>query len=259
MLWNIADGTIDSGPLEGIDAVVHLAGEGIADGKWTAERKRAILESREMGTRLLSTTLAELRNPPNVFLSGSAIGIYGNRGDLELTEQSERGNGFLADVVVDWETAGLPAAEAGIRTVFIRSGIVLGIEGGALAEQLPFFKWGIGGRIGDGLQYWSWISIDDHVGALLHLIDSNVSGPVNLTSPNPVTNGEFTKALGKALRRPTMLPTPMFALNLRLGSELVDAMLLGSIRVVGQVLLDSGYVFKHETIDEAFATEIARG
>lgn len=253
VLWNIDEGTIESDKLEGVDAVVHLAGAGIGDKRWTPERKKVILESRVQGTNLLAKTLANLENRPSTLLIGSAIGIYGDKGDEELTEENEPGSGFLAQVVVQWEAAAQPAIEAGIRTVFARSGIVLSLDGGALKEQLLPFKLGIGGRFGDGSHYWSWISIDDQVNAMLYLIDNDqISGPVNVTSPNPVTNAEYTKSLGGALGRPTFLPTPRFAVNIRLGSELAEEFLYKSTRGVPKVLSDSGFTFAHPTIDSAF-------
>ncbi len=252
VLWDIDAGTIDADKLEGIDAVVHLAGEGIGEAKWSPEQKKRILESRTLGTALLADTLAGLDEKPAVLVSGSAMGFYGDRGDTKLTEKAERGSGFLPDVVVAWEAAVQPAIDAGIRTAMIRTGVVLSPDGGALKEQLPFFKMGIGGKIGDGSQYWSWISITDQVGAILHIIDTNLAGPVNVVAPNPVTNAQFTSALGKALGRPTFLPTPKFAVNLRLGKEAAEAMLFWSTRVVPEALTDSGYTFAHPTIDEAF-------
>jgi uncharacterized protein (TIGR01777 family) len=251
-VWNIDAGTIDASKLEGADAVVHLAGEGIGDKKWSPDRKKKVLESRTLGTALIAKTIAGLQTPPSVFVSGSAIGFYGDRGEELLTETSGRGSGFLSDVVVAWESAASPAIDAGIRTAFIRTGVVLSPEGGALKEQLPFFKLGIGGKIGDGRQYWSWVSIEDQVRAILHIIDSDISGPVNVTAPNPSTNADFTSALGRALGRPTFLPTPRFAVDLRLGKEAANAMLFHSTRVLPGVLSDSGFNFSHPTIDEAF-------
>lgn len=253
VLWDIKAGTIDAESLDGVDAVVHLAGEGIGEKKWSEEQKAKIYNSRIDGTTLLSNALANLSNPPSVFVCGSAMGIYGDRGADKMTETSAPGTGFLAEVTKDWEAAAAPAIDAGIRTVFPRTGIVLSTEGGALKEQLPFFKIGIGGKIGDGTQYWSWISMPDYIRALLHLIDSDLSGPVNLTAPNPSTNAEFTKALGKALGRPTFLPTPKPAVIIRLGAECAQALLYDSTRVIPQVLLDSGFEFEHANIDDAFA------
>lgn len=252
ILWDIGAGTIDSDKLEGVDAVVHLAGEGIGEEKWSPEQKKKILDSRTLGTALLAEALAGLTEKPKVLVSGSAMGFYGDRGDTRLTEHAERGTGFLPDVVVAWEQAAQPAIDAGIRTAMIRTGVVLSPEGGALKEQLPFFKMGIGGKIGDGSQYWSWISITDQVGAILHIIDGDLAGPINVVAPNPVTNAEFTSALGKALGRPTFLPTPKFAVDLRLGKEAAEAMLFWSTRVIPDALTDSGYEFAHPTISEAF-------
>ncbi len=250
--WDIAGGTIESDKLDGVDAVVHLAGEGIGEAKWTPSQKAKILDSRVDGTTLLAEALAGLDNKPNVFVSGSAMGIYGDQGATELSEDSPAGTGFLADVVVAWEAAAQPAIDAGIRTALIRTSVVLSPKGGALKEQLPFFKLGAGGKIGDGSQYWSWISIDDQVRAILHIIDGDLRGPVNIASPNPVTNSEFTSALGKAVGRPTIIPTPRFALNFRLGKEAAEQMLFWSTRLTPQALLDSGFEFSHPTIDEAF-------
>lgn len=252
-LWDINAGTIDADALEGVDVVVHLAGEGIGEKKWSDEQKAKIRDSRVRGTALLSETLAALDTKPSVFLCGSALGFYGNRGDEKMTETSSRGSGFLSDVVVDWEAAAQPAVDAGIRTAFLRTGVVLSTEGGALKEQLPFFKMGIGGKIGDGKQYWSWISISDHVNAMLHIIEGDLSGPINLTAPNPSTNAEFTTALGKALGRPTFLPTPKPAVQLRLGKECAQALLYDSTRVIPQVLIDDGFTFEHVVIEDAFA------
>ena len=252
VLWDINGGEIDADALDGVDAVVHLAGEGIADAKWSAEHKKKVLDSRTLSTALLADTLAGLTNKPAVFVSGSAIGFYGDQGSGDLNEQSSRGTGFLPDVVDAWEAAAQPAIDAGIRTAFIRTGVVLSPEGGALKEQLPFFKMGIGGKIGDGSQYWSWISITDQVNAILHIVDGDLSGPINLTAPHPTTNAEFTTALGKALGRPTLLPTPRFAVEVRLGKEAAQDMLYASAKVLPRALVDSGFVFIHPTIDEAF-------
>ena len=250
-LWDIKAGTIDTEALAGVDAVVHLAGAGIGDAKWTDAYKRELTDSRILSTALLAGTLAGLDPKPAVFVSGSAIGYYGDRGDQDLREQAEPGTGFLPDMVHEWEAVAQPAIDAGIRTAFIRTGIVLSAAGGALKEQLPFFKAGIGGKIGDGSQYWSWISITDQLNAILHIIDGDLSGPINLTAPNPSTNAEFTAALGKALGRPTFLPTPRFALDLRLGKEAAQDMLFSSAKVLPGALVDSGFTFAHPTIDEA--------
>ena len=251
--WHPSENRIDASGFEGVDAVVHLAGAGIGDERWTEERKREIRESRTVGTELLASTLAGLERKPPVLLSASGIDYYGDRGDDILTEDEPAGRGFLPEVCVAWEAAATPAVDAGIRTCFLRSGIVLTPTGGALARTLPPFRFGIGGRLGSGDQWWSWISIDDEIGAMLHLLDSQVEGPVNMTAPNPVRNREFTKALGHQLRRPTVFPIPSFGPKLLFGSELVEILLYESKRVVPRVLETSGYRFRHPTIAEALA------
>ncbi len=251
--WDPAAGTIEATAFEGIDAVVHLAGEPIGAKRWNDEVKRAIRDSRVDGTALLSATLAGLDTPPTTFLSGSAIGIYGDRGDERLTEASSHGDGFLAGVTVEWEAATAPAEAAGIRVAHLRTGIVLSPDGGALAKQLPLFKFGLGGKLGSGRQYWSWISLNDEVAMIDWLLHNEVTGPVNLTAPEPVTNAEFTKALGSALGRPTFLPVPSFGPKLLLGGELADELLYTSARVLPEVATSAGYDFAHSTIDAAFA------
>ena len=254
--WDPANGDLDADGLEGIDAMVHLAGEGIAENKWTDEQKRKILESRTVGTELVASTLAGMAEPPSVLVSGSAIGFYGDRGQTELDEQSERGQGFLADLVVAWEAATKPAADAGIRVAFARTGIVMSADGGALGTMLPFFRLGIGGRVGNGKQQMSWISMYDMVQGLIHLLENELAGPVNFTAPNPVSNNEFTKALGATLSRPTLLPTPTPALYLMLGKELARDLLFSSAKILPTVLVDSGFVFDHPTIEQALASEL---
>jgi uncharacterized protein (TIGR01777 family) len=255
--WDPAAGTIDAAGLEGVDAVIHLAGAGIGDKKWTPARKQLILESRTRGTDLLARTLAGLNRPPQRLLSGSAVGFYGNRGAEELTEASGPGNDFPAQVCVAWEAATAPAEEAGIRVVHLRSGIVLARQGGALGRMLLPFKLGLGGRIGSGEQYLSWITLDDHLGALRHLLAADdVSGPVNLTAPNPATNAEFTRALGAALHRPTVLPTPLFPLKVVFGAELVEALTEGQ-RVLPRLLEQRGYAFAHAQLDDALRAVVA--
>ena len=249
--WDPAAGTIDTAALAGVEAVVHLAGEGIADHRWTDDHKRRVLDSRVQGTGLIARTMAALDPKPGVLLSGSAIGFYGDRGDELLTEDSPAGVGFLPDVVRAWEAAANPAVEAGIRTAYLRSGVVLSKEGGALAKQLPLFKVGAGGKMGDGRQWLPWISIDDEVGAIVHLLTADVSGPVNLTAPEPVTNAEFTKALGAVLGRPTFLPVPKFGPQLVLGKELAENLLYSSARVVPRRLESSGYEFRSPTLEPA--------
>ena len=255
--WDPHAGTIDAAGLEGIDAVVHLAGAGIGDKKWTDDRKQLILESRTQGTSLLANTLAGLARTPSVLLSGSAIGVYGNRGDEVLTEASAPGSGFTAEVCAAWEAATAPAEAAGIRVAHLRTGIVLSTHGGALGRMLPPFKVGIGGRMGSGKQYMSWIAIDDEVGAIRHLLTADVAGPVNLTAPNPATNAEFTAALGGALHRPTKLPTPMFPLKALYGGELVQSLLLDGQRVLPAALEASGYEFALPDLDGALRAVLA--
>ena len=258
MRWDPAAGRIDAAALEGHDAVVNLAGAGIGDRRWTAKHKAAIRESRVQGTGLLARTLASLDRPPAVLASGAAVGYYGNRGDEELTEESGPGTGFLSGVVQEWEAATAPAREAGIRVVTLRSGIVLSPRGGALQRQLLPFRLGLGGRLGSGDQWFSWISIDDEVGAIRHVLtNDDVEGPVNVTAPGPVTNAQFTASLGRALRRPTFLPTPTAALWLLFGREMVAEMLLTSHRVLPAVLTASGYSFRHPAVDAALADLLA--
>lgn len=249
--WDPAAGTIDTAGLAGIDAAVHLAGEGIAEKRWTPEQKRRLVESRTMGTRLLAETMAALDPRPTVLLSGSAVGIYGDGGEAELTESSPPGTGFLAGLVQQWEAAAQPAVDAGIRTAFLRTGVVLSAHGGAMAKTLPLFKLGLGGPIGDGKQWWPWIAIDDEVGAIIHLLTSDVSGPVNLTAPEPVRFKEYAKAQGRALRRPAFLPVPKLGPKLLLGSELAEALLGDSQRVLPTRLQASGYEFRQPDIASA--------
>lgn len=235
----------------GVDAVVHLAGEGIANGRWTSAKKRRIEESRVHGTRQLSKQLAGTKSKPSVFVCASAIGFYGSRGEEMLDEESSAGNGFLPEVCKKWEAATRPAEKAGIRTVHIRTGIVLSKKGGALRKMLPPFRMGAGGILGNGRQYMSWISLDDEVKAICFLIDSgSISGAVNLVAPNPVTNHDFTKTLGKVLHRPTILPLPAFAAWFLFG-EMAGELLLGSARVTPKKLVDAGYEFCHAHLQSA--------
>jgi uncharacterized protein (TIGR01777 family) len=255
--WDPAAGTIDAASLEGVDAVVHLAGAGIGDKKWTPARKQLILESRTQGTGLLARTLADLDRPPRVLLSGSAVGYYGNRGAEELSEESSPGTDFAAEVCRAWEAATAPAEAAGIRVVQLRTGIVLARQGGVLGRLLLPFKLGLGGRIGSGEQYTSWITIDDHLAALFHLLSADsIRGPVNVCAPNPVTNAEFTRALGAAVHRPTLLPTPLLPLKVVYGSELVQVLTEGQ-RVFPRVLERNGHEFAHTTIDDALRAVLA--
>ena len=256
--WDPAKGTIDSDSLDGVDAVVHLAGAGIGDHRWTAAYKATVLDSRVQGTTLIATTLAAMRRPPRALLSGSAVGYYGPRGDEELTEESPAGTGFLADVCAAWEGATKPAEGAGIRVVHLRTGVVLSRAGGALRKQLPLFKWGLGGRMGSGRQWQSWIAIADEVGAIVHLLQHEVAGPVNLTAPNPVTNLGFTKALATALRRPVFLPIPSFGPKLLLGGELAEALLFTGQRVLPSRLQASGFAFRYPALEGALRAELDR-
>jgi uncharacterized protein len=250
--WDPARGTIDATGLEGHDAVVHLAGVGIGDHRWTDDHKRAVLDSRVQGTSLLATTLARLDRPPTVLASASAVGYYGDTGSRAVTEADGPGAGFLADAVRRWEEATAPAAEAGIRVARFRSGVVLTDRGGALDKQLLPFKMGLGGRVGTGEQYLSWISLADEISAIRHLLaNDTIEGPVNLTAPNPVTNAQFTKALGAVLGRPTVLPVPMLALNTMFGRQMVEEMILTGQRVLPAVLQASGFTFVDDEIEAA--------
>jgi len=256
--WDPVACRVDSGRMENVGAVVHLAGENLAGGKWTPEKKKRIRESRVEGTRLLSESIAGLENPPEVFISASATGYYGDRGDEWLDEKSPPGRGFVAELCRAWEEAATPAVEAGIHTVLLRTGIVLAPEGGALAEMLPLFKLGLGGAMGGGRHYMSWISIRDVVGAVLHIIGNrDISGPVNAVSPDPVRNREFAAMLGRALSRPAVLPVPRFAMRAVYG-ELADEILLASARVWPSALLSSGYNFIDSDLAGALDTLLDR-
>lgn len=244
--------------LEGFDAVVHLGGASIGDKRWTERYKERLWNSRVVSTDILVKGLVETILPPKVFVAASAIGFYGDRGNEVLTERSERGSGFLADMCVEWEAATAPAAAAGIRTVNLRSGMVLSPQGGALARQLPLFKFGIAGRLGAGTQYVSWISLTDEVRAILHVIDdASVSGPVNLVSPNPVTNAEMTRAIGWAVKRPTLVPAPRWMMAASLGSQLTDEVLLASQRVQPAKLRASRFRFQDEDLGKTVEAMLA--
>jgi uncharacterized protein (TIGR01777 family) len=256
--WDPVSGSIDAGALEGADAVVHLAGAGIGDKRWSTARRHEIVSSRVQATTLLAQTLAGLDQPPSVLVSASAVGYYGDRGDEELTEDSRSGTGFLAEVCRAWEDATAPAAQAGLRVVQLRSGVVLSARGGALARQLPLFRLGIGGRLGTGRQWLSWIALSDEVGAILHALDQPaVVGPVNATAPTPVTNRDFTRALGRALHRPSVLAVPGFALKVALGSDFASEMVLAGQRVLPAKLRATGYAFDHTSIDTALSAVLA--
>lgn len=256
--WNPKTGMLDAAALEGADAVIHLSGAGIGDKRWTSGYRKEILDSRTDTTALLAKTIASLSRKPSVFLSGSAIGIYGARNDEQLTEVSTHGTGFLAEVCEQWEAAAKPAVEAGVRTVYLRTGIVLSPKGGALKKLLPLFKLGVGGKFGSGKQWQSWISMDDEIGAIEYLLTANVSGAVNLTAPNPVTNAEFTKVLASVLKRPAIVPVPTFAPKILLGGELADALLFTGQRVIPAALNASGYMFKHTTLESALRSLLSK-
>ena len=249
--WNPAARSIGTPALEGFDAVVHLAGDNIASGRWTAAKKASIRNSRVQGTTVLCEALAQLVKPPKVLLSASAIGYYGDRGETTLREESSPGRGFLAEVCQAWETATAPAAQRGIRVVHLRFGMVLSPAGGALAKMLTPFRLGLGGVIGTGKQYMSWIALDDVLGAIHHALHTEaLQGPVNVVAPSAVTNQEFTTTLGKVLRRPTRLPLPTFAVRLMFG-EMGDALLLASTRVAPARLMASGYTFQYSELEKA--------
>lgn len=248
--WDPAAGTIDRAALEGCDVVVQLAGESVL-GRWTPAKKRRIRESRVAGTRLVSEAIAGLARRPRVLLAASAVGYYGDRGAEELTEVSAPGTDFLAQVARDWEAATAPAARAGVRVVNLRFGIVLSAAGGALAKMLPAFRLGLGGPIGKGAQYFSWVALDDVLGAMLHaLATESVAGPVNVTAPHAVTNLDFARALGRVLGRPAVLPVPPFALRLAFGAE-AAATMRSSQRVRPARLLASGFQFRFAELEPA--------
>jgi len=248
--WDPAAGTIDASALEGIDGVVHLAGERIVS-RWSAQKKVAIRESRVRSTQLLAETLTRRTRPPKVLVCASAIGYYGDRGDELLHEASAPGSGFLSEVCQAWEAASASAASAGVRVVHLRIGIVLARTGGALAKMLPPFQLGLGGVMGSGRQYWSWVAIDDVLGAVQHALGTDaLRGPANVVAPAAVTNREFTKILGAVLRRPTIVPVPACAARALLG-EMADALLLSSSRVEPRRLSETGYVFRYPQLDGA--------
>jgi uncharacterized protein (TIGR01777 family) len=241
----------------GVDGVVHLAGEPIV-GRWNRAKKRRILESREEGTRRLCEALARMETPPRVLVSASAVGFYGDRGDEVLTEESRGGTGFLPDVCRAWEAACAPARERGIRVVHPRIGVVLSGAGGALGKMLPLFRLGLGGRIGDGRQWFSWVALDDLIGIILHaLVTESLEGPVNAVAPRAVTNAEFTRALARVLGRPAVIPVPGFALRAVFG-ESADAMLLAGQRVDPARLRASGYVWRYPDLDGALRHLLGR-
>ena len=256
--WNSEDGLLNPNTLEGVDAVVHLAGESVAEGRWSRSKKQRIRTSREQGTSRLVKSLLELNEPPKVLVSASAIGYYGARGDEILDERSTRGTGFLADVAEAWESTSLAATKAGIRVVNPRFGVVLSPAGGALAKMLPLFSVGAGGVLGSGRQWVSWISLDDAVSALLHcLMARHLEGPVNLTAPNPVDNRDLTRTLAKVLRRPAFARVPSLAAKVAFG-EMADEMLLTGSRVLPKQLLDSDHEFRHPDLETALRHLLGR-
>ncbi len=257
--WDIRAGQLDTDKLVGIEAVVHLAGVGIGEHRWTEEVKAAIQDSRIDGTRVLCGALAAMRRPPSVLVSGSAIGYYGDRGAEILDESSSPGKGFLAELCVAWEATANVARQSGIRVVNLRTGVVLGPGGGVLAKTLPLARLGMGGRLGSGNQYMSWVSLTDEVGAILHaLANDSVDGPLNATAPNPVTNATFTATLSKVLNRPAPLPVPAFALSAALGKEMVTDMVLASQRVMPAQLQATGYEFAHAELEDALRAVTAK-
>ncbi|MET8957248.1 TIGR01777 family oxidoreductase [Streptomyces sp. NPDC004393] len=248
--WDPEEQYVDAAGLIGCDAVVNLAGAGIGDHRWTDAYKKTLRDSRVLGTAALAEAVASLPEPPRVFVSGSAIGYYGETGDRAVDETAPPGDGFLPSLCVEWEEAAAPAQEAGVRTVFARTGLVVAREGGAWGRLFPLFQAGLGGRMGDGRQYWSYIALHDEVAALRHLIDrEDLSGPFNLTAPEPLTNRQITDAMGRVLHRPTLFPVPAPALRLVLGEMSGDV--LGSARVVPERLLESGFSFAFPGIEEA--------
>lgn len=243
--------------LENLSAAIHLSGSNVAAHRWTPAYKSKIAESRIHSTHALASTLAQLRNPPHTFLVASAAGIYGNRGDQLLDESSAPGSGFLAQVCQDWEAAAQPAVEAGIRVVYLRFGVVIGPGHGALAKMLPIFRIGLGGPLGSGRQWMSWVGLQDAVSAILFLLDNpSMAGPVNLTAPSPIINAQFTRALAQAVHRPAIFPVPVFALRLAFG-EMADEALLASARVYPSRLTSSGFQFTHPTIAQALNSALA--
>lgn len=248
--WDPKRQYVDVAGLVGCDAVVHLAGAGVGDHRWTQAYKREIRDSRVLGTAAIAEAVASLDTPPKVLLCGSAVGYYGDTGDRAVDESAPPGDGFLPSVCVEWEEAAAAAQEAGVRTAFGRTGLVVAREGGAWGRLFPLFKAGLGGRLGNGRQYWSFIALHDHVAALRHIIDTPaLSGPVNLTGPDPVTNREVTAAMGRVLHRPALFTAPAPALRIALGDFASDV--LGSQRVLPGQLLDSGFSFAFPGIDEA--------
>ncbi|MBK6722516.1 MAG: TIGR01777 family protein [Acidobacteria bacterium] len=256
--WSIEEGFTEPEKLEGTDAVVHLAGENVSGGlRWSDEKKKAIRDSRVLGTRNVVDAISKLKDKPKVFVASSAIGFYGERGDEEVTESSAAGDTFLADVSKQWESESRRAEDAGIRTVLLRTGIVLSKDGGALGTMLTPFNLGVGGVVGSGKQWMSWISMEDEIAIINFVIENeNIRGAVNAVSPNPVTNQEFTKTLGEVLYRPTFIPLPEFAVSMVFG-EMGDALLLASTKVLPKRLTDAGFEFKYPDLKPAIENAVA--
>lgn len=255
--WDPVAGRLDQAALEGVDAVVHLAGASIAAGRWTRRRKQAILDSRVQGTRLLAETIARMSDPPPAMISASGINYYGSRGDAIITEESPAGEGFLAGVCREWEAAASPASGRGARVVWLRTGLVLSTKGGALPRMLLPFKFGVGGKVGSGRQYMSWITIEDLVGAIRFAAgDSSIRGPVNAVAPGAVTNAEFTRVIGRVLCRPSVFALPALAARLVMG-EMAEELLLSSLRVEPVRLLAAGYQFRHPQLEAALRHVLA--
>jgi len=248
--WNPDAGELPRAPLEGIETVIHLAGENIAHSRWNARVKERLRRSRVETTRFLCESLNRLQKPPRTLLCASAIGYYGDRGQEILPESAARGTGFLAEMCRDWEAACDPARHNGLRVVNLRIGVVLSPQGGALAKMLPPFRMGLGGIVGSGNQYYSWVALDDVVGAIVHCLANPLSGPVNVTAPHPVTNREFTRTLGAVLGRPTIFPLPALAARIVFG-EMANDLLLGSARVMPNRLSETGFHFQYPTLDQA--------
>jgi len=256
--WDPERGTVSASSFFGVDAVVHLAGENIAAGRWTNAQKQKILDSRVKGTKLIAETISRMERTPQVLVSGSAMGYYGDRGDEILRESSAPGSGFLSEVCRQWEAATDAATRKGVRVVHLRTGLVLSAKGGAMAKMLLPFKLGVGGKIGTGRQYWSWISLDDVCGAIIHAIEATgLHGPVNIASPSPVTNADFTTILGRVLHRPTIFPMPAFAARVALG-EMADALLLASARVEPAKLVASRFVFRDRELEPTLRRLLSR-
>ena len=258
VMWSPEEGWIDCDKLGAVDVVIHLAGEPVAEGRWTAEKKQRILDSRVQGTGLLAAAMARQKPLPKLVICASAIGYYGDRGDTELREDEPQGEGFLAQVCAEWEGAAAAIANEGVRTAHLRFGVVLSGKGGAMDKMLPIFKKGLGGPLGSGKQYMSWVSVRDVVKAIRHVLYSKtLSGPINVTGPEPVTNKVFTRALGQAINRPTLFPAPAFALRAAFG-EMADETLLASTRAVPHKLENDGFEFTHRSIHTAVRSALSQ-